>query len=86
MSRSKSQKEAQKRYVKKHYRLEVLLPAKAEETLKEHVSLMDMSLSEFTSQALKSAIRQDRKMMEEQKQNNTNLQMRMRKPSKKSNA
>ncbi len=81
MSRSKSQKEAQKRYAQKHYRLEVLLPANAEEKLKEHVNLMGMSISEFTSQALKRAIKQDRKMLEQQ--NNTNQQPRMHKPIKK---
>ena len=85
MSRSKSQKEAQKRYVKKHYRLEVLLPANAPKILQEHANLMGMSITEFTNQALKRAIKLDRKMLKEQQSNNSDPQMRMHKPTKKSN-
>ena len=78
--RSKSQKEAQKRYVKKHYRLEVLLPIGAEQKLKEHAEMLGMSVSQFTNRALQLTIKQDRKIMEEQKRNND---MRMHKPAKK---
>ncbi len=86
MSRSKSQREAQKRYVKKHYRLEVLLPADAEQKLKEHAESMNMSVSAFTNRALQLTIKRDRREKEMQEQSqNSKQQMRMRKASKKTN-
>lgn len=81
MRTSTKQKEATKRYVAKHDRLEVLLPKGAKDILRAHVKLMNTSMTQFTSVALKQAIKQDRKMLEEQ--NNTNQQLRMHKPIKK---
>ncbi len=89
--RTKSQKEAQKRYVKRHYRLEVLLPMDAKEKLRNHAESMNMSVAAFTNRALQLTIKNDIKAREQKEQEmqepiqNNNQQMRMHKPSKKTN-
>ncbi len=81
MSASKKQKEALKRYVKKHDRLEVLLPLGAKQILKEHVNMLGVSMTKYADRALKMAIAHDRAIMAEQAE--TKSIRAMRKPTKK---
>lgn len=80
MSINKNQKQAMKRYVQKHDRLEILLPKGAKAILKEHTDKLGISMTKFADRALQRAIKNDRIAMAEY---NTKTPA-MHKPKKKS--
>lgn len=82
MSTTKAQKEAQKRYVQKHDRIEFLMPPGAKKIICNQAEKRGMSMTMYLRKTLKTVIRAE---LEEEKQKNVTAHKTMRVPNKKNN-